>query len=320
MKAKLHSRWRKIKTKPQVTSIALLGLGLITLVVIIIMGYIFRWDWTGLGPYTSPHPYESNFQREKTLWDWMQLLIIPVVLAIAGYLFNLTTSRNEREITSDNQREAALQQYIDKMSELLLDRNLHDPQAKEVHKIAHLRTLTVLPRLDPKRKGSIIQFLYEADLITKSNSIIDLNDADLTGADLKGANLFAANLKGAKLHGAYLRDANLQDVDLRGADLSAASLVLANLNGADLSGTHENGTYGQYTKSTYLIATDLRFAALETANLSEANLLGANLYGAKLQYAELSMANLNKAILTSEQLESTSSLKLATMPDGSKHP
>src|SRR6266567_1138358 len=98
----------------------------IVLIILSILGYIFNWDWTGLGSYVSPpHPKDSDFQRSKTLWDWLQLLIIPAVLAVAGYVINLTISRGEQEATKqrekteheiaeDNQREAALQAYIDK--------------------------------------------------------------------------------------------------------------------------------------------------------------------------------------------------------------
>src|SRR3989442_986202 len=108
----------------------------------------------------------ETYQPGKTLWDWFQLLIIPAVLAIAGYTINLTISRSEQEstrlrdqteheIAEDNQREAALQDYIDKMSELLLEKKLREsPEGNEVRKIARVRTLTVLPRLDANRKRS----------------------------------------------------------------------------------------------------------------------------------------------------------------------
>src|SRR5205807_2538226 len=104
---------------------------------------------------------------------------IPVVLAIGGYLFTLTTSRNERkvadrhnqterEIAQDNQRAAALQDYIDKMSELLLHEKLREslPES-EARTVARVRTLTVLPRLDGERKGRVLQFLHESDLIDR---------------------------------------------------------------------------------------------------------------------------------------------------------
>jgi len=32
-------------------------------------------------------------------WDWLQLLIIPAVLAVGGYILNLTISRGEQEAT-----------------------------------------------------------------------------------------------------------------------------------------------------------------------------------------------------------------------------
>src|SRR5207244_4456031 len=99
----------------------------------IIGGYFFNWGWTGLS--------------QKTLWDWMQLLIIPAVLAVSGYAINLTISRSEqnatekraetdrylalshaeieREIAYSNHQEAALQAYFDDMTQLILHENLH---------------------------------------------------------------------------------------------------------------------------------------------------------------------------------------------------
>ena len=71
------------------------------------------------------------------------------------------------------------------MSELLLHENLCKSKPDdEVRKIARVRTLTVLTRLDGKRKGSVIQFLYESELIDKNKTIIDLLGADLNNAEL----------------------------------------------------------------------------------------------------------------------------------------
>src|SRR5260221_9157532 len=61
----------------------------------------------------------EEYQSGRTLWDWMQLLIIPVVLAVGGDVINLTISRGEhqaakqraktdQEIASANQIETAL--------------------------------------------------------------------------------------------------------------------------------------------------------------------------------------------------------------------
>lgn len=68
----------------------------------------------------------------------------------------------------ENQREAALQAYIEKMSTLLLTQNLGDfSEDEEVRKIARGRTLTVLRRLDAERKGRVLRFLHESGLVDK---------------------------------------------------------------------------------------------------------------------------------------------------------
>ena len=120
--------------------IALLAI-VIVLIVLSVFGYIFNWNWTGLSPYISPpHPKDSDFQRGKTLWDWLNLLsvlAIPVVVGLGAVWFttkfNEQQSLTEHEIALDIQRETALQSYIDKMSELILREKLSDlAEADEV--------------------------------------------------------------------------------------------------------------------------------------------------------------------------------------------
>lgn len=114
---------------------------------------------------------------------------------------------------TDNQRETALQVYFDKMSELLLIHKLRaSAEDNEIRKIARARTLTVLPRLDRKRKRSLLQFLYESCLIEKANRIVDLTGVDLSGADLSGANLNGTIITLEQLGKALsLKDATMPD-------------------------------------------------------------------------------------------------------------
>jgi uncharacterized protein YjbI with pentapeptide repeats len=58
----------------------------------------------------------------------------------------------------------------------------------------------------------VLQFLYEAGLIIKDRSVVDL-----LGADLRAANLREAYLRGADLSGADLSLADLSGADLRNA-------------------------------------------------------------------------------------------------------
>src|SRR5258708_6754054 len=199
MGARFRSWWQQIRTHPVASVLIALLTAVVVLIVLSVLGYLLNWGWAGLS--------------KKTLWDWLQLLIIPFVLAIGGYLFNFTTSRSaqknaqsrdqtERDIALDNQREEALQSYIDNMSELLLEKQLRESkEGDEVRTIARVRTLTVLPRLDGLRKRSILQFLYESGLIGKNKRVITLGGADLSGAELYGIDLRGADLSKADLEG-----------------------------------------------------------------------------------------------------------------------
>jgi uncharacterized protein YjbI with pentapeptide repeats len=275
------------------------------------------WKWTDFG--------------EKSLWDWLQLLsalAIPVVLAVAGFWFTAwqeerqqaieaQRAKVERDIEDQRAQDTALQAYLDQMTELILERNLRDSKEEsEVRTLARARTLTVLGRLDPDRKRSVVQFLYESDLIRKGNPIVDLenadlseadlhldnlSEADLSEADLSDANLSDADLSEAYLSNAYLSNATLSNATLSNATLSYASLSDANLRGADLS-------YASLNEA------DLSYANLSDANLSDAYLRGATLLEADLKGAELSRA---RGVTTRELEESYVKLERTIMPDGS---
>src|SRR5216684_4812431 len=286
---------------------------LVGVVVLIIAGYIFKWDWTGFNEHRGPNILQ--YQPAKTLWDWLQLLgvlAIPVAVVLGVAWFTTKQGQVGDAENKDNQREAALQAYIDNMLELLLAKNLRSStEDEEVQKIARVRTLTVLRRLDAERKGSVLQFLQESGLIGKDKRVIHL-----TGANLIGANLIGANLSGANLSGVYLSGADLSGVDLSGAYLFLANLSKANLSGASLY--EANLSLANLSRAD-LSGANLSKANLSGANLSEVVLSGANLNGANLNGADLSGANLRGALVTAEQLTATKLLQGATMPDGSKH-
>lgn len=69
--------------------------------------------------------------------------------------------------------------------------------------------MTVLPRLDSERKGSVLRFLYAAELIKRQSELSYLKGADLRGAKLFKANLGRVDMSGAELRGADLRGAGL---------------------------------------------------------------------------------------------------------------
>ena len=230
--------------------------------------------------------------KGKTLWDFLRLLIVPIMLFGLGIWFNQTQSDRQREIEQDRSREAALQNYYDEMTELLLQRQLRT--SKQAQDIARARTLAVLRNLDGFRKGMLIRFLHEAELIQVSTSTTETSAVSLGGANLRGIDLRGIDLSRIDLSRTDLSDARLHGTDLRGADLGAARLHEANLNWADLVGadlkranlTGADLSWARLSKAD-LCGVDLREADLRDADLREANLCGADLRGADLSGADL---------------------------------
>ena len=306
--------WQKIERHPIRT--ALVSVACVLGIVLLIGGYFFNWTWTGFGPYTPP---TSNFQREKTLYDWLQLAIIPVALAVGIWWLNRLQqqrdqkiadqrAKDEQKVATDNQQEAALQAYIDSMSKLLLELDYDDQvEIDMMRTIARVRTLTLLSRLDGERKRSVLLFLYGFGLLERNKQNVYLRDADLSVANLGAAYLSDADLSGAFLRKADLRAAYLSEADLSDAFLVEANLSYANLRKADL-------------REANLSYANLSDANLLGANLSEAYLVGTNLSRADLWDANLTGADLTGAVYTTEQLKQAKSLKGATIPDGTKHP
>ena len=252
------------------------------LVVLLLIGLVVWRFGTGFGGYetrtttieggTVTDTYETH--RGKTLWDWMELLIVPVLLAGGAWWFSGQQREAQREFETDRMRESALQIYFDRMTDLLLKEGLRNSKEHSVvRQLARSRTLSILGRLNPKRKRALLEFLFEARLIDagermpdelkiwETKSFVFLAKADLSGIDLEDAFL-------ALPSGVDLIQTRLQEADLRNAKLSHAQLYGADLSNADLRGA-------------LLRNADLRFA-----DLREANVRGTDFTGSDLRYAK----------------------------------
>ena len=271
-----------------------------------------------------------------TLWQWLDLLIIPVVLAVGGYLFTRSENRASRVAAEQRAQDEALQAYLDQMGQMLLDKERplrRSKEGDEERTLARARTLTVLGRLDGERKRSVLQFLSESNLLVKERPIVNIAGADmrdaslhythLNGTDLGGIDLSDAVLFGGHLSGTDLSHTNLSRADLRFSQMTRTDLYKADLSEADLTGA--------VLLETNLRRTDLRSADLSLAGFGGVDLSGADLNGAKLSGARLNGNNFSDADLSNadlsnakgisnEELErQAATLEGATMPNLQKY-
>jgi uncharacterized protein YjbI with pentapeptide repeats len=278
----------------------------------------------------------------KSLWDWLDLLIIPLTLLIGGYFLNRqerlreqklieSNQRVERELALDKQREANLQSYLDRITELMLTHDLREKEKKEAQHVARVRTLTILLALDGNRQRLVLHFLKEAELLgdykasTPISALLDLQEIDLSNAELRELNLpgvflVKANFSGANLHNATFSYSWLTETNFQNADLSNASLTKTNIFNCDF--THANlqnaNLQSAWAKKAVFCNASLQDADLgawfdthrylwadsQGAFLHEANLSGANLEGCCLVMSDLAYANLKNANLRFADLRS----------------
>ncbi len=288
----------------------------------------------------------------KTLWDYIEVFILPflsafpsaiVVALLVWFLDSQAKAREQKQmeereasqkrenqeqqhIREQDNKEEILQRYFDRVSALILDKqvlglakaaahlgnNYKDPIIESAGDIIRAQTLSVLRIFsgDEEKKTSVVRFLIESRVlwilgISLSEADLSksrLDSADLAGLDLRNADLKGANLSGARLFGCDLSDANLSDAKLYVAHLGVANLspvMVALRRITSRSDINYNNT--DRLRTILRNATLLR-ADLTSADLNEADLSGANLIAADLTLANLTSANLNDANLMGANL------------------
>jgi uncharacterized protein YjbI with pentapeptide repeats len=294
-------------------------------------------------------PQWTGFSR-KTLWDWLQLLIVPAILVGLTFVWSASQTRSDnrredRRIAADQaaaeeaRRDATLEAYFNKMGSLMLDKKLLASKPSDaVRQVARIVTLTTLHRLDGVRKAAVLRFLYEARFVgsvdiregnsairawpagslDRPRAVVSLEDADFSGADLRGMDLegvilTGANFEGANLEGAHLNYAFLWRATFKGANLFRSTLGGANLYEANFSRANLSEAFADYVnvQFTNLSGANLRKAHFSNVFLNGTMLTDANLEDIDLYRASFFNTNLRGVVLDNAGLFGVEDLDLA---------
>lgn len=93
------------------------------------------WKWTGfaaliglaalivaaflIGPAAGVGAAEWTGLREKTLWDWLAVLIIPLTVVLVGLVFMYVQSADSRLVAGSQNQEDVLDAYLERMRQLM---------------------------------------------------------------------------------------------------------------------------------------------------------------------------------------------------------
>ena len=93
-------------------------LAVLVVVVLSLLAVVIYWavrpdiapSWTGFselvsGQYTYTTEENIKVVLAKTLWDWMGLLIVPLVLGVGVFILNSSQRRNEQEIAEESRKQ-----------------------------------------------------------------------------------------------------------------------------------------------------------------------------------------------------------------------
>jgi uncharacterized protein YjbI with pentapeptide repeats len=235
------------------------------IIILIIIGFIAFAiisdppSWTGFGE----SKVDATRIPAKTLWDWLDLLIIPVTIGIIGWLFSKIEKEKSKKREEERSQNETLESFLQTMTNLIIEHKLQNTPTSQTLAIARARINIAINNLNGERKGQVLQFLYESDLI---NIIPKLS---LLGANFQNAVLDEIVLGKSEIKGVYFNKSSIQNANLNGAiftgcDFSEVNFSNSLVKNVDLS-------YANLTKAK-LINLDLTTVNFEGANLTKANL------------------------------------------------
>jgi hypothetical protein len=104
---------------------------IVAAVAFVVVAYRQRWRWAGFA--AEPEP------GHKTVWDWLQLLIVPAILVGVTFAWSASQTRSDnkredRRIAADRvaaeevRQDTTLQSYLNQISDLMLHEGLLQPE------------------------------------------------------------------------------------------------------------------------------------------------------------------------------------------------
>lgn len=166
-------------------------------------------------------------------------------------------------------QELAVQEYIDRISDLSLDERAIARPLQSLA-IGRAQTTAILRITDKDRTGRILVFLQEIGLL--QSYAVNLENLDFAGAELKGLQMDGMDFEGSNLRGADLEDGRFRNADFEEADLRGADMDDADFRGADFEDALLKGAGLDHTDlrgADLSMAVGLKLSQLDDACLDE---------------------------------------------------
>lgn len=242
-------------------------------------------EWMGF----APHDETKNGPQPKLLWDWLDLLIVPISLGLIGWIYKEYEKSKDSKKEYENKQNEILDSYFRVISDLIIKEKLLDSKSNDESKIiARTRTIVAIDNLSGDRKGQVLQFLYESNLIR--DNVIELIGANFRNSEVSGIVLKNITIKGVYFSTSEFIKTYLDNSDFTSCDFTGTNFDESSLNNTNLS----------YTK---LVGCKMTNMDLTTINFEGADLTNANFTNSKILQSQLdSIFKKGNLILTKTQI------------------
>ena|SRR5215207_173518 len=111
----------------------LFGIVLVFIGAVAFFGYRRRRGWTGIPQLTTKRTIKDTKdarevtqerQSTKTAWDWLSLLMVPLVLGLITLWFTSQQKDADQRAETERAQNEALQNYLEEMRHLTLEQRL----------------------------------------------------------------------------------------------------------------------------------------------------------------------------------------------------
>jgi hypothetical protein len=100
----------------------------LALLLFFLIGLLYYMPWAGFGQTINK---QGQTQQAKTIWDWLELLIIPLVLSLVALSFRASEKKSEKEEIIERNREKSLSSFYDYIQKILFTVDLEDEYTKK---------------------------------------------------------------------------------------------------------------------------------------------------------------------------------------------
>lgn len=249
-------------------------------------------------PLNMPGNYIIIHQQSKTLWDWLQLLLVPIILILGGFWLNRSESRhslemqksiNDTNLSIEKERfeDGILNSYINDIAQMIINSDTAKLRTNRIMAVYKIKTLTTLNRLNSERRNYLIQFLVDSKM---------LNYWD-----------FLSDFKNIHVSGIFFNDVSFDDFKFIGSSISSSRFFSCSIQSSKSSHSDFTSSMFNDMKINIFDISSSKFiqSSLVKVIFSECKIKDSKFYGSKIQHSSLGNSTIESSDLSCSTISNT---------------